>query len=102
MTEKRCTRCKVVKSVREFSPSRFQRDGRHSWCKPCQAEAARDRYAKSQNRELEDLTAGKDAVYDTFCRKCGAHLYLETDGHGGVIETDHTRWPHTCTEANHE
>lgn len=38
MTIKRCPRCKLIKSVREFSLSISNADGYYAYCKPCQSE----------------------------------------------------------------
>ena len=38
---KRCAKCALFKRRAEFSPSKQNRDGRHSYCKKCRREAER-------------------------------------------------------------
>lgn len=40
---KTCTRCNVTKPLEEFAKNNRAKDGRHSRCKPCIAEVARDK-----------------------------------------------------------
>lgn len=40
---KKCTRCKVEKKLSDFALNNRAKDGRHSRCKPCIADVARER-----------------------------------------------------------
>ena len=39
---KRCRRCGLERPLEEFGPRPDARDGRKSWCRPCEAERRRD------------------------------------------------------------
>lgn len=40
-----CGKCGEVKNLADFSPNPSNRDGRHTWCKPCANEANKARTA---------------------------------------------------------
>jgi 5-methylcytosine-specific restriction endonuclease McrA len=58
---KLCTRCRVLKSVREFGRDARHSDGLQSWCRPCIAEWTRLRYAERQEEKLAKLRADRAA-----------------------------------------
>ena len=47
METKKCNKCKVEKSVKEFSKDNRLKSGLRSWCKGCTAEDRRQRYINS-------------------------------------------------------
>jgi HNH endonuclease len=44
VTEKACSKCKVVKPLGEFHKNKTLKDGRKSTCKPCESLCSKDRY----------------------------------------------------------
>lgn len=42
-TEKRCSKCRIVQPIEQFSPSRSTADGRNGWCKKCKREREREK-----------------------------------------------------------
>lgn len=59
MTEKRCSRCKEVKSLDLFNRSKRRADGHDTWCKACRKE-----YDKNRKEYPVSVT-------EKLCRKCG-------------------------------
>lgn len=62
-----CTRCKVEKPLSDFHVQPDKRNGRHSGCKPCVMERARELYAiktanTRRNKPPVDLDAKRDAA----------------------------------------
>lgn len=53
MSEKRCTKCGVVKSLDEFYRNKSRRDGRSSRCKSCSGEESRNYYAAHPEKVRE-------------------------------------------------
>lgn len=82
---KACSRCKVEKPLTTefFSPLKKARDGLHSWCKACLAEARRadraarpEHYAKIDNaRRVRHLEKRKAANREIWARR--KHVYKE-------------------------
>lgn len=50
MCTKRCSRCHAVLPVTVFGPQKGAKDGLQCYCRPCQAERARERRAKDPER----------------------------------------------------
>lgn len=66
---KACTRCKELKPLEAFSPSKIHRLGRHSWCKACIAQKNREYRAanrekfKARDREYYQKNKEKSRAY---------------------------------------
>lgn len=79
---KRCTKCREVKPLEEFPPHAGRRDGRHSWCRVCNAQYTREaRWAKKGippedwprlHQEAEARSARRNNAPDGFkvCSLC--------------------------------
>jgi len=50
---KKCTKCKKIKPLGEFVPSKAGIRGRHSWCRACTNQDSRDRYRKNPEKKRE-------------------------------------------------
>lgn len=63
LTEKLCTLCKLTKPLDAFNKSANSATGRHSWCRECHRQVARDRWADPQTRAhmQEGLRAWREA-----------------------------------------
>lgn len=46
-SERRCSKCRTVKSREEFPRNSAQKDGMHNECKPCMRERARERHRRN-------------------------------------------------------
>jgi hypothetical protein len=66
---KRCRRCGTTKPMEAFSPDRDRRDGLHSWCRSCVAEAKR-RW-RAENRESYNAARRIDPYPPRICATCG-------------------------------
>jgi len=66
---KYCPRCKEVKLRDEFSKNRTSTDGLQAWCKECQSQAARGRYAKDPKKYLEYMRRYRKE-HPEVCRGC--------------------------------
>ena len=53
VSEKVCTKCKLLKPVDAFGPNAAARSGLKSWCKSCNAAAGRERYAKDPQMVMQ-------------------------------------------------
>lgn len=73
--EKRCSRCKITKSVEEFYKNRSTKDGMQSVCKPCQHQVRleyEERHAEVLAlRRAERLARRPPEGAMKVCRKCG-------------------------------
>ena len=71
---KECRHCHVVKSRDQFSPEAGKRDGLHSWCKLCVADAAAKRRGATASvalaRAKRDMQATLAKRGLKECRKC--------------------------------
>jgi hypothetical protein len=93
---KYCPACKALKELTEFNVNRAKRDGRATYCIPCNRaisraryEARRDHYKSDASRRKKDaISANKRRVWEYLCEHpcvdCG-----ETDPI--VLEFDHLR-----------
>jgi len=73
-TEKRCCRCRVIKSVGEFSPSGNYKDGKrvlHGYCKVCASLRQKESNASIRKREMLALM---ESDYDSITKRCGTCL----------------------------
>ena len=67
---KSCSKCGEFKLFENFSPNKSARGGKASWCKECNAEAARKRYAANPQkyREKQKLWAAANPEYVSRAR----------------------------------
>ena len=61
ITQKRCTRCHMVKDMDKFYRDRYTKDGRRRWCNVCEAEYSRTTASKAAQRKYDQTDAGKAA-----------------------------------------
>ena len=80
MTNKRCTKCHVVKSGTEFNKSKKYSQGLHLWCKVCVATSAK-RLTERGLKVLKSLAENRGC-----CQHC-LRPYTEEDWH--FFEFDH-------------
>lgn len=104
MTEKKCYKCRNVKSVDNFSLDRSRKDGLQGYCKECKKEGGRrwdqiDPEARKliskrgnlrrYNLTLEDL----DMLLERQGGRCAICGTTESGGHGDRFHVDHD---HAC------
>lgn len=71
ITEKKCSRCGVVKSVDCFGKSSQAKTGLACWCKACKSETRKARYQKNREHELavNSIWKNTNKEYHTFLKK---------------------------------
>lgn len=100
-----CAKCSELKSADEFGPDKRRNDGRHSWCRPCTAEWARNDRAKPSSRHREHIRNShlkrnygltpeqRDEMFDSVdgkCELCGHEMMRRGKSqYGSVIDHDH-------------
>lgn len=47
---KHCFRCHETKSLDNFTPNKYAKDGKHGWCRECVRDYGRMRYARDKRR----------------------------------------------------
>lgn len=95
---KRCTKCREVKALEDFSPDKSRRDGRDPRCRACKAKCERERHWKQQgipesdwprlHQEADARAARRNSVPDGFkrCSRCHEVKPLEE------FPPDKSRW----------
>jgi len=69
-----CSRCKVSKSLEEFSKNKTKKDGKNTFCKPCHKEYVGEHYQKNKQVYLDRTAqyskdnADKIKQYKLDCR----------------------------------
>ena len=86
---KQCRRCGETKPREAFSPDRDRRDGLHSWCRSCVAEAKR-RW-RAENRESYNAARRIDPYPPRVCATCGQEfapiVEISVTAAAGVVST---------------
>jgi hypothetical protein len=87
---KKCTKCGTNKSLSEFSPAKYSKNGLSPWCKECKRRKARENYDKdiTTQRRLQAQQRNREFVFNYLnthpCVDCG-------DARWKVLEFDHVR-----------
>ena len=63
MLNKKCSRCKTIKSLEFFSINKYSSDGKDSYCKECRSEYHKNQYPRKMKQMYKDNET-------TQCRKC--------------------------------
>lgn len=74
---KRCRDCSEEKPLEDFPPSKKNRDGRGSYCRPCMRVRATASYRKRMAEQGRDLRERLDIPGHRRCPDCGQVLPLE-------------------------
>jgi Recombination endonuclease VII len=71
-TERLCSRCRIIKTADQFSPSRYTSDGLSVWCKPCNKEHRSSPEYKEKRRKKNKKRYKEDPAFREQRRS--AHL----------------------------
>jgi hypothetical protein len=74
VTEKRCFSCGEVLPLSEFTSDRSKRLGVGTYCRSCDAERGRKRYARDREEILTKAAAKRGPRPFRFCSECGELL----------------------------
>jgi hypothetical protein len=74
VTEKRCFVCGRVLPLSEFTADRSKRLGVGTYCRECDAQRGRERYARDRERILAKAAAKRGPQPVRYCSECGAEL----------------------------
>lgn len=72
---KTCNRCKATKSLSEFFPNKKRSDGVATYCKPCQLEYQRERYADPKSYRRRQMNRDE---YARRRKASGRKWYLKS------------------------
>lgn len=87
--KKRCTRCQTLKLRDAFAPRAASRDGLHSWCRDCYADAARARTARTP---IERRTEKARKYYVTHREKRIASARAYNVAHPEKVKERTLKW----------
>ena len=69
MSGKKCTRCKIVKSLEEFNKMKSSKDGKHYYCKSCTKIISREKYKKNRIQILASVKKYQEKNSKEISRK---------------------------------
>jgi hypothetical protein len=104
---KRCTKCRALKSLEEFSRDRSTKDGRCSWCKDCERASGKAYYAQNRERiraeyreRHANLSEEEKEVERAYERSYAREYYAQHRER--LLAADRERWANRTEEQKEE